>query len=151
MQGAGSYSRNEGAAIEYGLIGYPKRDVSDEYISPIYFGLSGLCVSSNCPDPERTGTILENLCAYSYGTVDTGYIESVLYYKYAKDAQATETIAKAFENGLVDIVLANSWGAMGGTINTAMANRNRDVVSLFEGKKSKINEDLQKAIIFLSR
>lgn len=151
LQGAGAFSRNEGANIPYGLVGYPKPSETDEYRTPVYFGLSGMCVPFVCSDPERTGTIIENLAAYSYGTVDKGYIESVLYYKYAKDADATKVIAQVFEQGVVDLALINTWGSMGGTITTALKNRNKDVVSLFEQNESKIKGAMEKAIIFLSR
>lgn len=151
LQGAGAFARTANATIPYGMIGYPKPDVDSEYISPVYFGLSGMCVVSNCPDAERTGVILENLAAYSYEKVDKNYIESVLYYKYAKDAKATEVISKVFKMGKVDVAWVYSWGKIGGTLTDAFAKRNRDVVSLFESKKSAITGDMQKTIIFLSR
>ncbi|MBO5203573.1 MAG: extracellular solute-binding protein [Clostridia bacterium] len=151
LQGAGSFAKNRDSGVDYGLIGFPKPDESSEYYSPIYYGLSAMCIPSVTKDIHRTGTIVENLCAYSYGTVDKAYIESVLYYKYAKDGTSVECIEKAFACGNVDIAWVCSWAKIGGTIQSAFQKRNKDVVSLFKGEEDKIKSAIEKMIIFSGR
>lgn len=151
LQGAGSFAKTNESSVEYGLIGCPKPDEDSEYYTPIYYGLSAMCIPSVTKDIHRTGTIIENLCAYSYGTVDKAYIESVLYYKYAKDGTSVMCIEKAFGDGIVDIAWVCSWGGIGGTLATNFKKRNKDVVSLFKGEEEKIKSAIQKMIIFSSR
>ncbi|MBR4012807.1 MAG: hypothetical protein IKJ00_00800, partial [Clostridia bacterium] len=151
IENAHALSKSNTSDIDYGIIGYPKADTEAPYASPVYFGVSGLCVLSNNANIERTGTILENLCAYSYGTVDTAYMEGVLYYKYSKDPESVETMKNIFSTGTVDLAYIYEWADINHVLNNAFKTRDKDVVSLFKGIESTLKSEIQKSVIFYAR
>lgn len=151
IENAGDLAKSNTSGVDYGIIGYPKLNVEDPYASPVYYGVSGLCILSNNIDINRTTIILENLCAYSYGTVDTAFIENTLYYKYSKDAKSVETMKNILASGTVDISYIYEWSDMNRLLSGALKNRDRNVSSLFGGIESELNSAINKSVIYYGR
>ena len=156
IQSCGALNLINNADIDYGVIGYPKLDEDSDYRSPVYYGVAGVCVLNNNQDVERTATILENMSAYSYGTVDIDFVENTLYYKYTQEANAVNTLQNVLSTGTIDIayVYEKCLGAdksMNRYLQDALKARNRNVVSLFAEVETTLKSNIQKSVIFYAR
>ena len=156
IQSCGALTEINNADVNYGVIGYPKLDEDSDYRSPVYYGVAGVCVLTNNMDIERTATILENMSAYSYGSVDLDFIENTLYYKYTQEASAVETLQKVLETGTIDIAYVyEKWlgddKSMNRYLQEALKARNRNVVSLFAEIENTLKSNIQKSVIFYAR
>ena len=79
-----------------------------------------------------------------------------IYYKYAKDGRAVETMQKVLNSGTADITYVyEKWTTKDGNINVYLKNaftaRDRDVVSLFSEIENELKSNIQKTVIFYAR
>ena len=54
-------------------------------------------------DTERTGVILENLCAESYNGVREAYNKATLNFKYIRDEDSAEMLNLVFDTGVFNL------------------------------------------------
>ena len=156
IQSCGALTEINNADVNYGVIGYPKLDEYSPYRSPVYYGVAGVCALSNAIDIERTATILENMSAYSYGTVDLDFVENTLYYKYTQEANAVNTLQNVLSTGTIDIAYVyEKWigedASMNRYLQNALKARDRNVVSLFAEIENTLRSNIQKSVIFYAR
>ena len=75
---------------DFGILPYPKFDEDDEYTTAINGVAQLTCIPITVPNVERTGAILEALCAYSARDVVPAFYEVSLKTKYARDDESEE-------------------------------------------------------------
>lgn len=78
---------------DYGILPEPMFDENQEdYSSYTGYSIPLIMVPVNCPDPERTGKIMESLCTASYDGVVPDMYQIVTEVKNARDAESSEMI-----------------------------------------------------------
>ncbi len=123
---------------DFGILPLPKYDSEQEnYYSYIGPSACVLFIPTSCKDLDRTGTILENMCALSYETVRPAYFETTLQEKLLRDETAKEMIDIIFSN--IDAELGYVYG-FAGIQNTFMdaLKASSGIASEFESVKSKV-------------
>lgn len=84
---------------DFAVLPLPKFDESQEdYISYVGPSVMNLCLPVNLKDADRTGTILENLCARSYGTIREAYFETTLQSKFLRDEHSVKMLDLIYNN-----------------------------------------------------
>lgn len=117
---------------EFGVLPYPKYDETQEnYISLIseYAAFCGIPITNL--DVERTGVILENLCAESYSGVRDAYNKATLNFKYIRDEDSAEMLNLVFDTGVFNLADALGVTTMSSTIATNASNGNEDIASSY--------------------
>lgn len=116
---------------DYGVIPGPKYDENqDEYISYIYSDCAPLAVPMTVIDAERTGTILENLCAETYLRVKDVYLEDMLNNKLLRDRDSIEMMNIILgDKVIIDPCYIYNWGGVNGVIVKAMKQHPSNIVS----------------------
>lgn len=129
---------------DYGVIPSPKFDETQaEYISYIYSDCAPLTVPVTVEDPERTGTIIENLCAETYTTVKDIYLEDLLEQKLLRDQESIEMMRIILDSkAVVDPCYIYNWGGVVGVLTKAIQKNPTDVISRMEA----IDEALSKEV-----
>lgn len=112
LEPIGSLKKLRDMDAEFGIVPFPKYDEAQEeyktYIA-IYAALCGIPVTVQ--DPEKTGVILENLCAYSHGELREAYVNTTLNFKYIRDQESAEMLNIILSSGtfnLTDILAVNT-------------------------------------------
>lgn len=112
LEPIGSLKKLRDMDAEFGIVPFPKYDEAQEdyktYIA-IYAALCGIPVTSQ--NPEKTGVILENLCAESYGELREAYVDTTLNFKYIRDKESAEMLNIILESGtfnLTDVLAVNT-------------------------------------------
>ena len=85
---------------EFGIVPFPKYDDAQKnYVTYIatYAAMCGIPITNT--DPERTGTILENLCAESHGDLRQAYVDTTLNFKYIRDEESKEMLDLILSTG----------------------------------------------------
>lgn len=88
---------------DYGILPEPMFDENQkDYNSYTGYSIPLIMVPVNCPDPGRTGKVMEALCTASYDDVVPDMYEIVTMVKNARDAESSEMIriiirTKAFD------------------------------------------------------
>lgn len=132
--------------IEYGIALIPKYDEQQtNYISPVYSATDGLVIPSTTPDLDRAGIIVETLGALST-KLNKEFMENVLHYRAANNPTDIRMINLTFENGAVDIALANNFGTCASILNSLHTYYNHSLVTMMKAVENKMNLDIQEAI-----
>lgn len=112
LEPIGSLKKLRDMDAEFGIVPFPKYDEAQEnyttYIAR-YAAFCGIPVTTS--DMNRTGTILENLCAYSYGDLREAYVQTTLNFKYIRDQESAEMLNLILDSGsfnLTDILGVNT-------------------------------------------
>lgn len=91
--GVGELSALRDMESSYGIIPFPKRDEAQEnYISFVTDQIQPMGVPVTASDPDRTGTVLENLAAESRRQARSVYFDVLLNYKYVRDEISIEML-----------------------------------------------------------
>ena len=104
--------RLRGMEMDFGIIPLPKLDKAQEnHITPNnpHTG-AGISIPTTAGDIERTGMILEDLCAESKYTLQPAYYEINLRGKYARDDDSQEMLDIILSNIAYDIGYIYSFG-----------------------------------------
>ncbi len=92
-----------GMESDYGILPQPMFDEFQEnYYSYTGYTIPVTMVPANCPDPERTGRIIEAFCTASYDEVTPDMYEIVTAVKNARDAESSEMIEIIIRNKFFD-------------------------------------------------
>lgn len=100
LEPIGSLKKLRDMDAEFGIIPFPKYDKEQEnYITYIaaYAAFCGIPITAS--DMQRTGVILENLCAQSYGELRQAYVDTTLNFKYIRDAESAEMLNLILDSG----------------------------------------------------
>jgi hypothetical protein len=128
----------------------PKSDNTQErYIGPIMSGAVSLSVPPTYTDLERTGIIIEALCAESFYTVTRAYYNSVLTGRICLDEESSDMLDIIFNEKRFDLGLVYNFG--GGVISEFFENvvikgftDKNYVLEEFENLRDKIEAGIQK-------
>ena len=115
---------------EFGIVPFPKYEESQSsYVTYIanYAAMCGIPITAS--DAERTGTILENLCAYSYGDLREAYVDTTLNFKYIRDEESKEMLDLILSTGRFNLCDIMSVSAVKDALGSAAGAGNPDVAS----------------------
>ena len=108
LEPIGSLKKLRDMDAEFGIIPFPKYDEAQEDYTTYIAGYAAFCgVPITASDMQRTGVILENLCAYSYGELRQAYVDTTLNFKYIRDQESAEMLNLILDSGrfsLTDIL-----------------------------------------------
>ncbi|MCR4906777.1 MAG: hypothetical protein K6A33_11930 [Clostridiales bacterium] len=100
LEPIGSLKKLRGMDNEFGIVPFPKYDDAQKnYVTYIatYAAMCGIPITNS--DPERTGVILENLCAESHGDLRQAYVDTTLNFKYIRDEESKEMLDLILSTG----------------------------------------------------
>jgi len=133
---------------DFGIIPLPKLDKQQEkYITnnnPI--NGAGLSVPNTAGNLERTGMILEDLCAESRYILQPAYYELNLRGKFVRDDESQEMLDIILNNTAYDIGYINNFGGFQEVILRYGQNKKTDYASAFEQYKTRMQNDIEKTI-----
>ena len=121
---------------DFGIIPPPKYDEAQEnYCAYLGYTIPVLFMSSNTPDPERTGTVMEALCTASYDNVTPKMYEIVTKLKNARDEDSSEMIEIIIRNKFIDTAHffdIEGYGTLPRTIITNKTSNPSSLIKSFE-------------------
>ncbi|MBQ3955560.1 MAG: hypothetical protein IIU08_07030 [Clostridia bacterium] len=134
------------AQFELGVVPMPKYDEEQkDYRSLIFQGANTVAIPVTNPDIERTGLVLEHLCARSY-TVRDVYLNQTLDFKYIQDQEGQEMMDIILSTGLFELEAVYGWGGLSGMILTGINSGNLNIVSKIAKLSSKTEAAIQKTV-----
>jgi len=112
LEPIGSLKKLRDMDAEFGIIPFPKYDETQADYTTYIAGYAAFCgIPVTTSDMQRTGVILENLCAYSYGELREAYVQTTLNFKYIRDQESAEMLNLILDSGsfsLTDILAVTS-------------------------------------------
>ena len=130
LEPIGSLKKLREMENEFGIVPFPKYEESqNSYVTYIanYAAMCGIPITAS--DAERTGTILENLCAYSYGDLREAYVDTTLNFKYIRDEESKEMLNLILSSGRFNLCDIMSVSAVKDALGSAAGAGNPDVAS----------------------
>jgi len=129
-------------SAEFGIVPFPKFDKTDNYASLIGGGSSLLVMPITVEDYDKTGKIVEALCALGSRDVIPAFYDVSLKTKFSRDAESEE---------MIDIIKASlvydlgylSGGALQSTGYDLAHKSNPDFASYYAANESKALSDLK--------
>ncbi|MCL2816269.1 MAG: extracellular solute-binding protein [Oscillospiraceae bacterium] len=137
-----------GMEMDFGIIPLPKLDNTQEkYITHMnpYTGV-GVSITPVASNLERTGMILEDLCAESKYTLQPAYYEINLRGKFVRDDDSYEMLDIILSNTAYDIGYIYDFGGFANTILFFGTNKKTEYASTFEKMEPKMQIDIDKTI-----
>ena len=135
------------AQFELGVVPMPKYDEAQkDYRSLIFQGANAVAIPVTNPEPERTGLVLEHLCARSSGTVRDVYLNQTLDFKYIQDQEGQAMMDIILSTGLFELAAVYGWGNLNGTILGGINSGNVNLVSKIAKLASKTESGIQKTV-----
>jgi len=139
--------RLRGMDTDFGILPLPKLDkVQEKYITHMnpHTG-AGISIPVCAGDLERTGMILEDLCAESRYTLQPAYYEVNLKGKYARDDESSDMLDIILSNTAHDIGYVYNFGDFGmTTVLRNGQNKKSDYTSPFEKAEVKMQKAIEK-------
>ena len=141
--------RLRGMETDFGIIPCPKLDKAQEYY--ITYNEpnagTGLSIPQTASNHERTGTILEDLCAESKYTLQPAYYEINLKGKYTRDDESQAMLDIILSNTAFDIGYIYNFGNFAAlTCHRYGRDMKVEWVSKFEASRDKMQKDIDKLI-----
>ncbi|MCL1793040.1 MAG: extracellular solute-binding protein [Oscillospiraceae bacterium] len=141
--------RLRGMEMDFGILPLPKLEKAQEkYITNMnpHTG-AGISIPVVASDLERTGMILEDLCAESLYTLQPAYYDINLKGKYARDEDSQEMLDIILNNTAHDIGYVYNFGGFGMDIMLRNAqNKKADYASPFEKALPKMESAIDKVV-----
>ena len=140
--------RLRGMETDFGIIPCPKLDKAQEkYITHNnpWTG-AGLSVPTAASDLERTGMILEDLCAESKYVLQPAYYEINLKGKYVRDDESQAMLDIILNNTAYDIGYIYNFGNFGMTILYYPKDFKDNYASAFDKMERAMEKDIEKMI-----
>ena len=129
-------------ASEFGILPFPKFDKDDNYASLIGGGSSLMVMPITVDDYNKTGKIMEALCAIGSRDVIPAFYDVSLKTKFSRDAESEEMI-DTIKNSLTYDLGYLSGGALQSTGYDLAHKSNPDFSSYYASKESKALADLK--------
>lgn len=137
------------SGVDYGIVPMPKYETEQEqYISYVYEGaaLCGIPTAASDTHINRTCTVLEWLCAYSYKNVKSVYYEIILQARVAQDPTSVEMLDIIFginEKGRTYIELDSMMKlGLASIIEVKLSDNSTAINSALSAQKIKIDKTL---------
>jgi len=141
--------RLRGMEMDFGILPLPKLDSAQPtYITNMnpHTG-AGISVPITALDLERTGMVLEDLCAESRYTLQPAYYDINLKGKYARDEESQDMLDIILNNTAHDIGYVYDFGGFGMTTMLRNAqNKKSDYASAFEKVQGKMETAIEKVV-----
>ena len=141
--------RLRGMEMDFGILPLPKLDKAQAHYythNNPHTGV-GASILITASDLERTGMILEDLCAESRYTLQPAYYEINLKGKYARDEESQEMLEIILNNSAHDIGYVYNFGGFAGdTMLRNAQNKKADYASPFEKALGKMEKDIEKVV-----
>ena len=131
---------------DFGLLPFPKYDENQsQYVSGIAFSASLMSIPVTCDNLDRTGAVIENICAGSYEELIPAYYEINLKGKQFRDNDSEEMLNLMLNNIQYDLAMIFNWGSFISMYNSAVTD-NTDLMSKYAAIEKALNLDLQKTM-----
>ena len=127
---------------EFGILPYPKFDESDSYASLIGGGSSLMVMPITVEDYNKTGKIIEALCAIGSRDVIPAFYDVSLKTKFSRDAESEEMIDIIKDTLVYDLGYL-SGGALQSTGYDLAHRTNPDFAAYYAAFESKALSDLK--------
>ena len=139
--------RMRGTDTVFGILPPPKADENQaEYMSfADSWCMNLMLVPTTNDNLERTGQILEAMCAESKYGLRPAYYEKTLKGKYSRDDDSEEMLDIIIKNKVVSLDEMFEWG-MHSAIQDTLYKRTGDFTSMFEKNRDKSRKKLEKTI-----
>ena len=141
--------RLRGMEMDFGILPLPKLDKAQEnYITHMnpHTG-AALSIPVTASDLERTGMILEDLCAESRYTLQPAYYEINLQGKFIRDEDSRDMLDIILANTAHDIGYVYNFGGFGQDAPLRNGqNKKSDYASPFEKAEERMRKDIEKTI-----
>jgi len=141
--------RLRGMDTDFGILPLPKLDkVQEKYITHMnpHTG-AGISIPVCASDLDRTGMILEDLCAESKYTLQPAYYEVNLKGKYARDDESSDMLDIILSNTAHDIGYVYNFGDFGMSIVLRNGqNKKSDYAAPFEKAEQKMQKAIEKMV-----
>ena len=140
--------RLRGMEMDFGIIPLPKLDKEQpNYITHNnpHTG-AGISIPATASDLERTGMIIEDLCAESRYTLQPAYYEVNLRGKFVRDDDSQEMLDIILNNTAYDIGYIYNFGSFAMTIVYFGKDKKTTYVSTFEKMGQRMQNDIDKMI-----
>jgi len=141
--------RLRGMEMDFGILPLPKLEKAQEkYVTNMnpHTG-AGISIPVVASDLDRTGMILEDLCAESLYTLQPAYYDINLKGKYARDEESQDMLDIILNNTAHDIGYVYNFGDFGMTTMLRNAqNKKADYASSFEKSLSKMEKAIDKVV-----
>jgi len=128
----------------FGILPVPKYDEAQkEYRSMMNNSSMGLSIPASIKDPERVGTIIEALNAYSYMNLKDAYFETVLKGKMARDEESVQMLDIITTTFIVDygVMNENTWAdIISGWMSTMQSRGPEGLAALYAANQEKFNK-----------
>ena len=141
-------ARMRASDVNFGILPHAKLDEAQDkyYIKASHNASSMICIPAANPDPERTGFILEALCAESMNTLTPAFYDITLEGKYLRDEKSSAMLDIILRNRMFTIDQMYDWGMIT-TINGLYERRNTTViVSSIEKVQPAVQAKMDKTI-----
>ncbi|MCR5682470.1 MAG: hypothetical protein K6G29_08490 [Clostridiales bacterium] len=132
---------------EFGIVPFPKYDDAQKnYVTYIatYAAMCGIPITNT--DPERTGTILENLCAESHGDLRQAYVDTTLNFKYIRDEESKEMLDLILSTGRFNLCDLLGVSAIKDALASSASSGVTEVSSAVAKMEKVANKTLDKAL-----
>ncbi|HHX53464.1 MAG TPA: hypothetical protein GX704_01010 [Clostridiales bacterium] len=143
----GSLKKLRDMDAEFGVVPFPKYDETQQEYSSLIASFSAcMAVPVTNTDLDRTGIILENLCARSYEGLRQAYSEVTLDFKYIRDEESSKMLQLIFDTGAFELTSVFGWGGVADTVSDYLSKGNPNIASTIEKKMSKIESEMAKTV-----
>jgi len=133
---------------DFGILPIPKLDSAQKkwgHTVNRYVGVP-MCVPITNKDLERTGHILEAICAESKYTTIPAYYDVALKTKFARDAESEDMLDIIFSSTVYDVGEIYNFGNFGFDLIFMCMKNDRNLASMFEKYFPKMEKDIEKVI-----
>ena len=133
---------------DFGILPIPKLDENQVIYQTDVISYTGcaMCVPVTASNPDRTGHILEAMCAESKYTTMPAYYDVTLKTKMARDEESSEMLDIIFANRVWDIGEICNFGSFGSDLIWMSMKNDTALASKFEKSEPKMQKDIDKAI-----
>jgi len=131
---------------DFGILPHPKYDETQEEYRSMVAGTTLMTVPTTNTDFDRTGVILEALCAQSRKSVMPVYYDTVLKTKISRDDESGEMLDVIFANRVYDLADV-AWNSQCyEPFNNLARGNNADVASFLDRNKDRIDAAIERTL-----
>jgi len=136
---------------DFGIIPWPKlNEEQTDYYNMVLEHASLMYVPVTVSDEERTGAIVQTLCAVSTDTVRAAYYDVATKIKFVRDEASAEMLDLVFNNRVFDIAMSYNWGSCR-DIEAYGRKQTESITSFVASIEEIVNGDINKLIETLEK
>ena len=141
-RGLGSAQQLRSMTDEFGILPWPKFTMDDEYKTVVNGHACLLTMPITVPDKQKSGKIIEALCALGNKEVIPAFYDVSLKTKFSRDTESEKMIDIIKESLIYDLGYV-SGGSMNSVGATLAQSSNHDFSQFYAQNESKAQADLQ--------